>query len=46
MYNVPEEIKAAILKLKGLEICPNVIGQITVYILNIIIGRLISESTE
>lgn len=31
MHNVPEKMKEAVLKLKGLEICPNVIGQITVY---------------
>jgi hypothetical protein len=30
MYNVPTPMKEAILKLKGLEICPNVIGQISV----------------
>jgi len=30
MHNVPIPMKEAILKLKGLEICPNVIGQISV----------------
>lgn len=30
MHNVPTPMKEAILKLKGLEICPNVIGQISV----------------
>jgi len=34
MYNVPTPMKEAILKLKGLEICPNVIGQISVIINN------------
>jgi hypothetical protein len=30
MHNVPEQMKEAVLKLKALEICPNIIGQITV----------------
>jgi alanine transaminase len=30
MHNVPDPMIEAILKLKGLEICPNVVGQITV----------------
>lgn len=36
MHNVPEQIEAAILKLKGLEICPNIVGQIAVFIILII----------
>lgn len=30
MYNVPDQMKEAVLNLKALEICPNIIGQITV----------------
>ena len=30
MHNVPDNIKEAVLKLKSLEMCPNIIGQITV----------------
>jgi hypothetical protein len=30
MYNVPDKMKEGVLKLKSLEICPNVIGQVAV----------------
>jgi hypothetical protein len=30
MHNVPEVMKESILKLKSLEICPNIVGQVAV----------------
>jgi aspartate/methionine/tyrosine aminotransferase len=36
MYNVPDKIKEAILKIKELDICPNIIGQVTVIIIQLI----------
>ena len=46
MHNVPDLMKEAVLKLKSLEICPNVIGQVAVHILlTILLDGLINQSS-